>query len=193
MLGVLLDLKIRHESQNRKSLDDVMRGLYKEYYQEKKCGFTDLEFRQMCERMAGARLEEEFDCAYTTKPVDYPKYFDYAGLDIVMPKALPGGAFGAVVRDSNGKLTVTAVNPFPPPPRPAFSRRTKSSPPTVLPSPPPPSTNSSRPENPATSLKSPIPAPARPAPPGLPWAARWTMPPSPSPPSPIPPPCKPPS
>lgn len=112
LLGTLLDLKIRHESQNKKSLDDVMRGLYKEYYREKKRGFTDLEFREMCERMAGARLEEVFDYAYTTKPVDYPKYFDYAGLDIDMPKELPGGDFGAIVRDSNGKLTVTAVQPI---------------------------------------------------------------------------------
>jgi len=112
VLATLLDLKIRHESQNKKSLDDVMRGLYKEYYQEKKRGFTDQEFRGMCERMAGTRLDEEFDCAYTTKPVDYPKYFDYAGLDIVMPKELPGGALGAMVRDNNGKLTVTAVEPL---------------------------------------------------------------------------------
>ena len=112
LVATVLDLKIRHESQNKKSLDDVMRGLYKEYYQEKKCGFTDQEFREMCERMAGARLDEEFDCACTTKPVNYPKYFDYAGLDIVMPKELAGGAFGAMVRDNNGKLAVTAVEPI---------------------------------------------------------------------------------
>ncbi len=112
LLATLLDLKIRHESKNDKSLDDVMRGLYKEYYQEKKRGFTDLEFRQMCERMAGVPLDEEFDYVYTTKPVDYPKYFDYAGLDIVMPKPLPGVDFGAMVREDNGKLTVTAVEPL---------------------------------------------------------------------------------
>jgi predicted metalloprotease with PDZ domain len=111
VLGTLLDLKIRHESQNKKSLDDVMRGLYKEYYQEKKRGFTDLEFREMCERMAGTKLDEVFDYAYTTKPVNYPKYFDYAGLDIIMPKPLPGGDFGAIVRDTDGKLIVTAVEP----------------------------------------------------------------------------------
>jgi predicted metalloprotease with PDZ domain len=29
-----------------------------------------------------------------------------------MPKELPGGALGAMVRDNNGKLTVTAVEPL---------------------------------------------------------------------------------
>ncbi|MGA2556236.1 MAG: PDZ domain-containing protein [Verrucomicrobiota bacterium] len=111
VLGALLDLKIRHQSQNKKSLDDVMRGLYKEYYQEKKCGFTDLEFRQMCERMAGVPLDEEFDYVFTTRPVNYPKYFDYAGLDIVMPEPLPGAAFGAFTRQNNGQLLLTAVEP----------------------------------------------------------------------------------
>jgi predicted metalloprotease with PDZ domain len=111
IIGTLLDLKIRHESQNRKSLDDVMRGIYQEYYQEKKRGFTDQEFRQMCERMAGAKLDEAFDYVYTTKPLDYPKYFDYAGLNIEMPKELPGASFCGLVRDNEGKLILTAVEP----------------------------------------------------------------------------------
>jgi predicted metalloprotease with PDZ domain len=51
----VLDLKIRHESGNRKSLDDVMRALYRKYYQQKKQGFTDDEFIQECESAAGAR------------------------------------------------------------------------------------------------------------------------------------------
>ena len=47
-LGVLLDLAIRNASANRKSLDDVMRTLYRVYAKEKGRGFTDLEFRQAC-------------------------------------------------------------------------------------------------------------------------------------------------
>src|SRR5215472_6230450 len=52
MLGAMLDLKIRNDSGNRRSLDDVMRALYRKYYQEKKRGFTDNEFRQECESAA---------------------------------------------------------------------------------------------------------------------------------------------
>ncbi|GAI19018.1 unnamed protein product, partial [marine sediment metagenome] len=51
-LGMLLDLKIRHETKPQKSLDDVMRILYQKYYKEKKRGFTDEEFRDVCESVA---------------------------------------------------------------------------------------------------------------------------------------------
>jgi predicted metalloprotease with PDZ domain len=111
IVGAMLDLKIRHETEDRKSLDDVMRGLYHEYYLEKKRGFTDAEFKEMCERVAGANLDEVFDYAYTTKPVDYPKYFAYAGLDVAMPKAVAGTDFGAAVMDVGGKLTLAGVEP----------------------------------------------------------------------------------
>ena len=81
-LGMLLDFAIRHATGNRRSLDDVMRALYRQYYQEKKIGFTDEEFRQVCERIAGAPLPDIFDYASTVKDVDYGKYLAYAGLAI---------------------------------------------------------------------------------------------------------------
>lgn len=89
-LGLLLDLKIRQETKNKRSLDDVMRLLYKEYYQEKKRGFTDQEFRAVCESIAGTNLEELFTYASTVKAIDYQKYLDYAGLTADL-SPLPGG------------------------------------------------------------------------------------------------------
>ena len=79
---MLLDLKIRHETGNKKSLDDVMKSLYKKYYKELKRGFTDEEFKQACEEIAGAGLSEFFEYVYTTKAIDYAKYLGYAGLEI---------------------------------------------------------------------------------------------------------------
>ena len=67
MLGAMLDLKIRSESKNRKSLDDVMRGLYRTYYLGKKRGFTDAEFRQECEKATGTDLTEVLEYASTSK------------------------------------------------------------------------------------------------------------------------------
>src|SRR5262249_2418761 len=75
MLGALLDLSIRNASGNRKSLDDVMRSLYRKYYQEKQRGFTDTEFRAECEQTGGVRLDDEFTYAATTREIDYAKYF----------------------------------------------------------------------------------------------------------------------
>ena len=82
VLGMLLDFAIRHATGNRKTLDDVMRELYHRYYQEKKRGFTDEEFRQVCEGLAGTDLSEIFEYASTVKEVDYSKYLAYAGLTI---------------------------------------------------------------------------------------------------------------
>lgn len=95
MLGAMLDLKIRDGSTNRKSLDDVMRALYKEYYLQKHRGFTDAEFRQECEAAAGTDLSEVFSYASTTTDVDYAKYFAMAGLklDATMEDA-PGAYLG---------------------------------------------------------------------------------------------------
>jgi len=110
-LGLLLDLKIRHESKNKKSLDDVMRHLYRTYHLERNRGWTDMEFRQACEAAAGASLAEIFEVyAVTTTAVDYPKYLAYAGLSIdVEPKDMPGAWLGAEVRTQNGRTTVTNV------------------------------------------------------------------------------------
>lgn len=110
-LGLLLDLKIRHETENRVSLDDVMRSLYRKYYQKKKRGFTDAEFRLECENAAGCPLPEIFDVyATTVQEIDYPKYFAYAGLEInVTPREEPGIFLGATTREQGGRLTIATV------------------------------------------------------------------------------------
>ena len=110
MLGAMLDLKIRHESGNRQSLDDVMRALYRKYYLEKKRGFTDAEFRMECESAAGGGLGEVFEYASTTKDVDYAKYFAYAGLVLdVTKQEAPGTDFGANFQMRDDKLVVVGA------------------------------------------------------------------------------------
>jgi len=95
MLGAMLDLQIRADSGNRKSLDDVMRGLYRKFYLEKKRGFTDAEFRAECESAAGTSLAEVFAYASTTKEVDYARYFALAGLKLdATTEDAPGGFIG---------------------------------------------------------------------------------------------------
>lgn len=86
-IGMLLDFTIRNATNNKNSLDDVMRFLYKTYYQQKQRGFTEAEFQQACETIAGISLNEMFEYIYTAKEVDYNKYLGYAGLQIDL---LPG-------------------------------------------------------------------------------------------------------
>jgi predicted metalloprotease with PDZ domain len=112
MLGALLDLRIRNESGNRKSLDDVMRSLYRKYYLERKRGFTDAEFRAECEHAAGAHLDEVFYYAATTKEMDYAKYFGYAGLAVESESQEAKGAWlGVNTRSQEAGLEVVEVIP----------------------------------------------------------------------------------
>jgi predicted metalloprotease with PDZ domain len=109
ILGLLLDFAIRHETRNRNSLDTVMRLLYTRYYKQLGRGWTDEEFRQACESVAGARLDEIFDYASTTRDVDYAKYLAYAGLEMEPRRELPDAFLGAIVEDAGAGLTVAAV------------------------------------------------------------------------------------
>ena len=111
LLGMLLDFKIRHETKNKKSLDDVMRLLYNKYYKAKGRGFTEEEFKTECEKIAGAALSDFFDYIYTLKTVDYPTYLGYAGLAIdTATHDVPGAWLGAGVRDRNDTLWATNVD-----------------------------------------------------------------------------------
>ena len=81
-----MDFKIRHETQNAKSLDDVMRCTVPRVLRPSLAAATqEGEFRRVCEETAGRELEEFFDYATTTGEIDYPKYLGYAGLTIEMP------------------------------------------------------------------------------------------------------------
>jgi predicted metalloprotease with PDZ domain len=82
LIGMILDFSIRNATENRNSLDDVMRFLYQHYYKKLHRGFTDAEFQQACQEIAGISLSREFEYVYTTKEIDYLTYLSYAGLKI---------------------------------------------------------------------------------------------------------------
>ncbi|QKZ14860.1 M61 family metallopeptidase [Spirosoma sp. KUDC1026] len=110
LLGTLLDFAIRNATHNKKSLDNVMRTLYQEYYAKQNRGFTDAEFQKVCETIAGTSLKEIFTYASTTRPVDYRKFLAYAGLTLTeKPKELPGGWLGLSVREKADSVLVTDV------------------------------------------------------------------------------------
>jgi predicted metalloprotease with PDZ domain len=82
ILGLFLDFTIRHATQNTRSIDDVMRLLYQKYYQQAKRGFSDSEFQQACEQVAGSSLSDFFAYIYNTAELDYARYLGYAGLKL---------------------------------------------------------------------------------------------------------------
>ena len=110
-VGLLFDFKIREVTNNKKSLDDVMRFLYKEYYQKKKRGFTEEELKNAFETVAGSSLAKEFEYVTTTKELDYPTYFNYAGLNIdTTTQLLPGAYAGFSLREREDSVFITNVD-----------------------------------------------------------------------------------
>lgn len=112
VLGLLLDLKIRHESKGRTSLDDVMRTLYYEFFKEKKRGFTDAEFRTACQKAAGVSLEEIFvDYAEKAKDINYENYLSYAGLELRREDGSAAkGYLGAIIEDKEGSPVIARID-----------------------------------------------------------------------------------
>lgn len=111
IIGLLLNLEILKRTNGRKSLDDLMRHLYQQYYKKLDRGFTETEFKQAAESLAGGNLDTFFhDYIYGTKIPDYTAYFSYAGLrftDLNQQKQEAG--LGAKVSLASGKQIVTSV------------------------------------------------------------------------------------
>jgi predicted metalloprotease with PDZ domain len=71
IMGLLLDLEIRKRSNGAKSLDDVLRYLYQEFYKKNR-NYTPEDFQKTAEMMAGSSLEE-----FLTKYVRGREELDY--------------------------------------------------------------------------------------------------------------------
>ncbi len=121
LLGMLLDLEIRRRSDNRKSLDDVMRFLYTEFFQKDR-NYTPADFQKACELMAGGSLEEFFARYVRGRDDLVPAYqqilagaglrLEQAGVEVGKPgrTPMPTKAFlGADLEQEGDHLMVSAV------------------------------------------------------------------------------------
>lgn len=71
LAGLILDILIREASDNRRSLDDVLRGLYEDDYLAGR-GFTEDEWWAAVAEAAGGRAFQEFHDAYVDGREPYP-------------------------------------------------------------------------------------------------------------------------
>ena len=113
LAGFLLDIQIRDASDNRASLDDVMRSLYESTYKHGK-GFTTAEWWQAVSRAAGGRSFAEFAERYIDgrEPFPYTTVLPLAGLRLVVDstRAARIGISTGPSPDSTG-VPVTQVLP----------------------------------------------------------------------------------
>ncbi|MBC8047716.1 MAG: M61 family metallopeptidase [Fimbriimonadaceae bacterium] len=82
-LAMILDLEILNNSKGEYRLDDVMRYMYNEYYKKLNRAYSEAEMKTAIEKFAGKDMTLFYtDHVHGTKPIDYKKYFSYAGLNI---------------------------------------------------------------------------------------------------------------
>jgi len=120
LLGLLLDLDIRRRTHGAKSLDDVMRYLYTDFYQKGR-NYTPEDMQRACELMAGVSLDQFFSRYVRGRDELVPAYRDalagvglrleQAGGDVgQLDGAIPLKAFlGADLEQTGDRLLITHV------------------------------------------------------------------------------------
>jgi predicted metalloprotease with PDZ domain len=114
LLGLLLDLETRRRTNNAKSLDDVMRYLYHEFY-EKNRNYTPADFQKACELMAGSSLDDFFKSYVRGRDeLNYNAGLSAAGLELTTVSAADSGQrqtpfLGATLDQTGDRLVVGNV------------------------------------------------------------------------------------
>ncbi|HET6178307.1 MAG TPA: PDZ domain-containing protein [Candidatus Sulfotelmatobacter sp.] len=110
ILGLLLDLEIRHVTGNRQSLDDWLRLMYQRYALPKP-GFEPEDAVRAATEVAGTDMSEFFRRYVSGKdPLPHEKDLSYAGIRV--DKEYPaGGWLGVTVEDQKGRAVVANVVP----------------------------------------------------------------------------------
>jgi predicted metalloprotease with PDZ domain len=112
VIGTLMDLEIANATKGTRSLDNVMHDMYEVYYNKLGRGYTDAEFKAMVEKISGISFTG-FWKKYVngTEPIEYQKYFAYAGIDVKDANAgtnLP--YLGVASKKIEGKMIVNSVS-----------------------------------------------------------------------------------
>ncbi len=112
LAGFLLDIMIRDASDNQRSLDDVMRELYRSTYKAGR-GFTGADWWRTVSKAAGGQSFTEFAAKYVDGREPYPwgQVLPLAGIRMVSDTIREPRLGIAAARDSAGGVLVTGVLP----------------------------------------------------------------------------------
>ncbi len=110
IVSMMLDITIRTSSGGAKSLDDVMRYLYEEFYKKDR-NFTSADFQKASELMAGKSLDDFFSKYVRGKAeIDYASIVEGVGLTLVARQNNIGNAYhGANLVEEGGRLTIRTI------------------------------------------------------------------------------------
>jgi len=110
IVAMMLDITIRTASGGAKSMDDVFRHLYAEYFKKNK-NFTPEDFQKAAEMMAGKSLDDFF-AKYVRgeAEIDYNGIVNGIGLQFTAKDAAAGRAYiGADLVETDGRLTIRTI------------------------------------------------------------------------------------
>ena len=110
IVNMMLDITIRSSSGGTKSLDDVLRYLYNEFYKKNR-NYTPADYQKTAEMMAGRSLEEFFSrYVRGTDEIDYNAIVQPIGLRLVAAEPNRGKAYiGADLGEDSGRLTIRTI------------------------------------------------------------------------------------
>ncbi|MGH7623421.1 MAG: hypothetical protein ACREMU_13845, partial [Gemmatimonadaceae bacterium] len=111
LAGLMLDIMIRDASNNARSLDDVMRSLYRDAYKAGK-GFTGEQWWKAVQTAAGGKSFADFDARYVDGRDPYPwaSVLPLAGMQL-LNDSVRTPILGVTMGEVDGQLRVTAVAP----------------------------------------------------------------------------------
>lgn len=111
VLGDLLDILIRDRTDNRKSLDDVLRGLNTDFARQGKTYRDSLDVRLEAEKVAGGSFEEFFqNYVAAAEPLPYQQILGLAGLEMRTTEHKRAVLGFSAERESGGTVTVREVD-----------------------------------------------------------------------------------
>lgn len=112
VLGDLLDILIRHRTDNTRSLDDVLRGMNKDFAKAGKFYRDSLDVRLAAEKVAGGSFEEFFQKYVAgAEPFPYQQVLGLAGLELRASERRRATLGFTGERDSSGVFVVKTADP----------------------------------------------------------------------------------
>jgi predicted metalloprotease with PDZ domain len=115
IIAAILDAKICKATNGEKSLDDVFKILWNDFYKDKSStiigkGYSDEDFRKICEKVAGIDFKSDFDLwLNSTKIPDYVGIFNELGLQ-AQEKNIEKQDWGLTTAKVDGAVVVKYVN-----------------------------------------------------------------------------------
>jgi len=113
VIGWMIDTQIARATDNRRSLDDVMRKVYEDTFKTANRGFLDEEFERACNDVAGESLSHDiFERRVRGRQlIDYQWYLSFYGLELKAKseKDSSKGFLGLKARSESGRSMVSNV------------------------------------------------------------------------------------